>query len=334
MKFALVDNERREAEPRMHGLCPVCGQPVIAKCGEYKINHWAHVARADCDKWWEAETDWHRAWKNNFAPEWQEVIMHDDKTGEKHVADVRTPDGLVIEFQHSSIKPDEQRSREAFYKEMVWVVDGTRCPSDSIRFFKEPRCQLGKSVYFDCYEEAFPRNWRSSKVPVIMDFGTPPKEPDYLYCLLPRQKTLVRILRQDFIRRVKEKSWQTSIENAPKHIEEYKKARAAEENRREALRVRFYEILDYKRMRAKFCNIYGIEDKRKNLIKNNQRADIDISYEMFEAVVIKLIRTRWCLLYEYDAYEAVSEERLDLKRMFEQGATPEIAAQILTDPNL
>ncbi len=333
MKYALVDNERREAEPKMRGICPVCSQPVIAKCGEYKINHWAHVAHADCDKWWESETDWHRAWKNNFAPEWQEVIMRDAETGEKHVADVQTSDGLVIEFQHSSIKPEKQRSREAFYKKMVWVVDGKRCPGDIIRFFKEPRYQLGKSVYFECYEEAFPRNWRDCTVPVIMDFGTPPEEPDYLYCLLPKQDILVRILRQDFIKKVKEETWQPSIENAPKRIEKYKKDKAAEEDRREALRVKFYKIRDYKRMRANFCDVSDIENRRKTLIKNNHRADMNMSYEMFEIAIIELLDIHWGL-YEDAAYEFVLEERSDLKRMFEQGATPEISAQVLTDPKL
>lgn len=334
MRYALVNNERREAEPKIRGICPVCGQPVIAKCGEYKINHWAHVAHADCDKWWETETEWHRAWKNNFASEWQEQIMHDNKTGEKHVADILAPDGLVIEFQHSAIKPEERRSREAFYKEMVWVVDGTRCPSDIIRFFKEPNNQLVNSVYFECCEEAFPRNWRNCTVPVIMDFGTPPGTPDYLYCLLPEREIFVRILRQDFIKKVKEETWQASIKNATGHLNAFYKRKKAEEDRREALRVRFYEIRDYKHMRAKFCDTYGIENKRGPIIKNNQRTNTDMAYEVFEADVVELIKTRWCLFDEYDAREFVLEERLALKQMFKQGATPEIAAQVLTDPNL
>ena len=45
-------------------------------------------------------------------------------SGELHIADVKTPSGLVIEFQRSTIHPDEISAREVFYKKMVWVVDG------------------------------------------------------------------------------------------------------------------------------------------------------------------------------------------------------------------
>ncbi len=86
MKFALVNGERREAEPSLMGECLGCGNPVVAKCGEVRIKHWAHKARARCDAWWETETEWHRAWKNQFPSEWQEVI-HYAENGEKHIAD-------------------------------------------------------------------------------------------------------------------------------------------------------------------------------------------------------------------------------------------------------
>ena len=108
MKFAIVDNVRREAEPGIKGRCPVCNAECIAKCGQFKINHWAHKSKHNCDNWWESETPWHRKWKDKFPKEWQEVIDYDLETGEKHIADVRTDTGLVIEFQHSAIKPEEQ----------------------------------------------------------------------------------------------------------------------------------------------------------------------------------------------------------------------------------
>ena len=40
MKYALVNNEKVEATKGQVGICPVCGSTVIAKCGNYKINHW------------------------------------------------------------------------------------------------------------------------------------------------------------------------------------------------------------------------------------------------------------------------------------------------------
>ena len=48
------------------------------------------------------------------------------QAGEKHIADVKTERGDVLEFQHSPLDPQERRAREEFYQRMVWVVDGTR----------------------------------------------------------------------------------------------------------------------------------------------------------------------------------------------------------------
>jgi hypothetical protein len=50
----------------------------------------AHKGRLECDPWYE-ETEWHRSWKDRFPLGWQEQIAYDPVTGEKHIADVRTP---------------------------------------------------------------------------------------------------------------------------------------------------------------------------------------------------------------------------------------------------
>ena len=105
MKFALINGQRQEAKPNLSGECLACGQPMIAKCGEVKIWHWAHKGRCTCDPWWENETEWHRTWKGLFPESWQEVI-HQADDGERHIADVKTDRGWVIEFQHSFIKPE------------------------------------------------------------------------------------------------------------------------------------------------------------------------------------------------------------------------------------
>lgn len=123
MQYALVDGARREAFRGGRGDCPVCGATAIAKCGPRILPHWAHAARRDCDPWWETETDWHRAWKNLFPPECRE-ISHVAPDGEIHRADIKTPTGIVIEFQHSAITDAERQSREAFYGNLVWVIDG------------------------------------------------------------------------------------------------------------------------------------------------------------------------------------------------------------------
>lgn len=111
MKYALIDDLRTQATKGARGLCPCCGSELIAKCGEQKINHWAHKGTRFCDPWWEPETLWHRSWKDKFPDVWQEYAQFDEQTGEKHIADIRTNQGLVIEFQHSHINPEERKSR-------------------------------------------------------------------------------------------------------------------------------------------------------------------------------------------------------------------------------
>ena len=92
-----------------------------------------HRGDRDCDSWAE-ETPWHRAWKNKFPAECQEFIQHDGQSGERHIADVRTNHGLVIEFQRSHLDPQERATRERFYGNMIWVVDGTRLQRDCPAF--------------------------------------------------------------------------------------------------------------------------------------------------------------------------------------------------------
>lgn len=109
MKFALVNNQRQEATPKTKGICPVCNAIVIAKCGDIKAHHWAHETKQGCrNDRWETEGQWHRNWKNKFPQDWQEQIMIINN--EKNIADIKTHKGLVIEFQHSHITPEEQKA--------------------------------------------------------------------------------------------------------------------------------------------------------------------------------------------------------------------------------
>ncbi len=87
-----------------------------------------------CDPWWEMEADWHRAWENRFSKEWHEVIHFQPVTNEKHIADVKTDKGLVLEFQHSAITPEEMKAREDFYGNMICIVDGCRGELDAAHF--------------------------------------------------------------------------------------------------------------------------------------------------------------------------------------------------------
>jgi len=126
MGVALVSGERAAPAPGLKGECPLCGKPAQAKCGPIIRWHWAHSGRRHCDPWMENEGPWHRAWKALFPFEWQEVVAY-DHAGEKHIADVKRPDGTVIELQNSPMSIEEMNSREAFYGErMIWIVNGEK----------------------------------------------------------------------------------------------------------------------------------------------------------------------------------------------------------------
>jgi hypothetical protein len=157
---------------------------MVAKCGEERTWHWAHQGARICDPWWENETEWHRAWKGRFPISWQEVI-HPAENGEKHVADVKTDHGWVIEFQHSYIDPKERRSRNAFYPKLAWVVDGTRRKRDRAQFLKA--CEHGSPLRRDSPvrtawvgESVLLREWADSQGPTFFDCG----EEDALWWLL------------------------------------------------------------------------------------------------------------------------------------------------------
>lgn len=214
MKFALVEGKKVEAYKGAKGVCPGCGKTLIARCGDQRVDHWSHKGIRNCDPWWENETEWHRAWKGNYPEEWQEFVFQDTKTGEKHIADVHTKHGLVVEFQHSHIDPKERISREKFYKNMIWVVDGTRLKNDYPRFLKGKESLFftktkNNNIYIvEFPDDVFPVDWLDSSVPVIFDFlGLSTDETDEnrntLWCLVPKQggKTyVVSILRQSFIK--------------------------------------------------------------------------------------------------------------------------------------
>jgi competence protein CoiA len=216
MKFALIEHIRTEATKGLKGICPNCGSELIAKCGDIKVNHWAHKGIRSCDPWWENETEWHREWKGNFSTDWQEIILNDELTNEKHIADIRTPKGFVIEFQHSYIDPIERNKRESFYKKMLWIIDGTRLKKDYPRFLKAKehfRLTPKKNHFIvDFPDECFPSAWIGSSVPVIFDFKGVEKinyANDWrypLYFLYPKSNT-----RETFVAMVSRHSFINSV---------------------------------------------------------------------------------------------------------------------------
>lgn len=247
MRFALIDGVKVEASKGAKGFCQSCGAEMIAKCGDFKINHWAHKRKYQCDTWWETETEWHRKWKGNYPIEWQEVIQIDRDTNQKHIADIHTNKGLVIEFQHSHLNPEERRKREGFYKNMVWVVDGTRLKRDFPRFFKEWKSngisevrRTDKSGIFEVWfpEFCFPEAWLKSSVPVIFDFlgdGTledPESIRNSLYCLFPqigKYTSVAEFSRKAFLDATTNGNWTLRVQKFLNQLIEKNKIRVQNE---------------------------------------------------------------------------------------------------------
>ena len=113
----------------------------------------------------------------------------DENTGEKHVADVKTPSGVVVEVQHSRISEDELRSREAFYDDMIWIVDAR----DVVWMTSHDLVCVEPMAYgFRILSrDTLLKRWSSAKCPVYFD-NTPnvyhDKESDTLWVLPPEER--------------------------------------------------------------------------------------------------------------------------------------------------
>ena len=204
MKYAILDGNKAEAKPGLKGQCPSCGSELIPRCGNIKIHHWAHKSVKMCDNWWENETQWHRDWKNHFPVEWQEVVQIAED-GEKHIADVKTSEGWVIEFQHSYLKDEERELRDRFYgPKLVWVVDGDRTKTSFKKFSKvlgaSKVLDLGKaSAHGFMSMTGILNDWKKTSCLVLFDFK------DYTEDLwLLFNEFLVPINRSFFIEVIKE----------------------------------------------------------------------------------------------------------------------------------
>lgn len=153
MLYAEEGGARRPARPGRVGVCPLCGGEVIAKCGQLRVWHWAHRSLADCDTWSEPVGPWHLSWQRIVQPRFLEVTVG------PHRADIRTHDGLVIELQHSPIKPQEIAERERFYGDMLWVFDATH------RFWS---VRSGEWIFFSLGRV---RHLETCRRPLLLDFG-------------------------------------------------------------------------------------------------------------------------------------------------------------------
>ncbi|MEJ5995721.1 competence protein [Pedobacter sp. Du54] len=77
-------------------------------------------------RYFSGETVWHSDWKKSFPEAYREKTFLNRNMGYYHRADVFTACGTAIEFQNSPICLEELQSREAFYPNLIWVVNGAK----------------------------------------------------------------------------------------------------------------------------------------------------------------------------------------------------------------
>ncbi len=121
------------------GVCrdPHCGGKMAAVRGQVTDDgvvlaraHWRHVTRSEgCRDTSERMTEWHRGWQAECDdPNRVEVRVARDggASAKVRVADIVTRFGLVIEVQHSAMKPETVRARENHYGgNVLWLFDQT-----------------------------------------------------------------------------------------------------------------------------------------------------------------------------------------------------------------
>ena len=87
-RYAIIGDRRVDIADALsgdRGICPLCGEILVARKGRIRVPHWWHRNGRICDSWYEPKGNWHRFWQNNFPKEWQEVSLSNE--GIKHVSE-------------------------------------------------------------------------------------------------------------------------------------------------------------------------------------------------------------------------------------------------------
>ena len=136
-------------------------------------------------------------------------MIHFAEDGEKHIADVKTENGWVLEFQHSYLNPEERRARNAFYRKLFWIVDGLRRKRDKPQFQKVLVESMVISTKPPIRRVRFPeecrllKEWLDCSAPVFFDFQEGEiLEQSVLWLLLisNREAYLIPFSRNNFIK--------------------------------------------------------------------------------------------------------------------------------------
>ena len=191
MKFALVNGQRQEARPNLSGKCPNpnCDRPMVAKCGEVKIWHWAHQGSRPCgDPGWENETEWHLKWKGGISRCLGSKFVH--RADDGYQAHCRHQDRAWVGNRIPTFKHQPRRAAGlaiAFYRQLcfgLWTEqDGKRDAAQFARAWSDgtPVGKVYPAQRLSADECALLREWSGSLAPIFFDFG----DGQVLWWLLP-----------------------------------------------------------------------------------------------------------------------------------------------------
>lgn len=294
MKFAIVGNNKHQKPTKgTKGICPLCGETVLAKCGNIKSYYWSHLSDSKC-AYKENKGEWHIDWQNKFPDDWQEVLLVDPSTNEKNIADIQTPTGFVLEFQHSHIKDEEKTARENFYKNMVWVVDGANWKKieaffeNKFKTLSEGEPEKFRIDQYD-YETNFSLIWANASVPTIYDFydaqsaENASKWHEYLFVCFPYRDWVgfyvVPIKRQNFIKIAREDRLQKMVHDIQRSIDkksqqkqkaidirERKRQKRLQKQREEEQRKRIITRQNAKPKVARLKDVFGVIKQQKQFV--------------------------------------------------------------------
>ena len=135
-----TNGDRIDIEDSIRGekyYCPCCGGELIQKKGTVNAWHFAHKTLTNCDNWYE-ESDWCMNWIKLFPTDCREVIVKNQDSDRKRIADVKYKK-LVLKLQPKSLSSEEFMERvDYFSKEnnLVYLVD---CRNKDIEYTRTQR---------------------------------------------------------------------------------------------------------------------------------------------------------------------------------------------------
>jgi hypothetical protein len=107
------------ASKEKHALCPCCSSLLIPKCGDIRINHWAHYPGNTCimDGYFDNLESY--LWKSKQDPNICENIHNNE------IVDIIGKDGWKIMIYKGENEDNITNRCKNLKEKVLWIVDGT-----------------------------------------------------------------------------------------------------------------------------------------------------------------------------------------------------------------